>query len=73
MTIADHRILVGTGPDGWEIPLDGSVACEEKNNILILYTGEKEWTLIPLRSIDNADLVRERILQKTKRTEKKRG
>ena len=72
MALEDRRILVGTGPQSWEIPLDGSVICEEKNNILILYTGEKEWTLVPLKSIDNADLVRERILQKTKRLEKTR-
>ena len=71
MTIGDHRILVGDGPEGWEIPLDGSVVCEEKNNILILYTKQNEWTLIPLQSIDKADRVRERILRNTKRLEKK--
>ena len=72
MELEDRRILVGTGPQSWEIPLDGSVVCEEKNNILILYTGEKEWTLIPLKSIENGNLVREKILRNTKRLEKKR-
>ena len=71
MTLQNDRILVGDGPGGWEIPLDGSIFCEEKNNILILYTGPKEWTLIPLKSIEMADEVRTRILRNTKHLDKK--
>ena len=72
MHIGADRILVGEGTERWEIPLDGSVVFEEKNNILILHTAEREWTLVPLGSIENGDRVRERILRDTKRTEKKR-
>lgn len=54
--------------DRWTIPLDGSVICEERNNVLVLYTGETEWTLIPLQSIKEPEAVKSRILQRTKRT-----
>ena len=58
MRIGADRILMGTGPEQWEIPLDGSVICEEKNNILILHTARREWTLIPCKALDQCDRVR---------------
>lgn len=63
-------VTVGNGIGAsWEIPLDGTIPCEEKNDILILYTDTHEWTLIPLNAIDAAkrEQVRSRILQNTKR------
>lgn len=63
LTIHPDRIAVSGGA---EIPLDGSVPCKERNKVLILETGESEWTLIPLRQLENADEVRARVLQGTR-------
>lgn len=58
----------GLGP-AWEIPLDGTVACEEKNEILVLYIGKGEEALLPLREVppEMREQVRQTVLQNTKR------
>lgn len=73
MTMYPDSITVSTGcKPSWEIPLDGSIVCEEKNDVLILYTGRSEWTLLPLEAIPEGirDAVRDRILQHTARLQK---
>lgn len=73
MLLREHTISVCTGEAApWEIPLDGSVICEEKNKLLILHTGKAEWMILPLRSIPEGlrQTVRSQILHKTKRLEK---
>lgn len=73
MTMYPDSIIVRTGCNpSWEIPLDGSIVCEEKDNVLILYTGRSEWTLLPLDSVPEGirDAVRDRVMQKTTRLKK---
>ena len=73
MTMYPDSITVSTvSKPSWEIPLDGSIVCEEKDNVLILYTGRSEWTLLPLNSVPDGirDAVRDRILQNTVRLQK---
>lgn len=51
MEICPHGILVGSGAEQWEIPLDGTVAYEEYENLMVLHTAQEELTIIPLRCI----------------------
>lgn len=70
LTITDTELQINRQfVNGWSIPLDGSVVCEERNGVLILNADQKEWTLIPLKSIPQQELVRARILQNTRRLE----
>lgn len=69
MTLGTNTATVRSGlSEPWTFPLDGSVVCEEKNDLLVLHTGPKEWLLLPLSSIAEGkrDLVHGRLLQATK-------
>lgn len=73
LIIDSDWIHVSSGTvQSWRIPLDGSIVCEEKNGILILYTGQSEWMLLPLQYVaeQQRDQVRNWILKNTKQIEK---
>jgi hypothetical protein len=73
LTVAADGLTIGNGlVSSLQIPLDNTVFCEEKNDVLILYTGENEWTIVPLRIFapEQQGAVCSTILQHTKRLEK---
>lgn len=69
MEVYPQEIRMGSGVDRWEIPLDGSVECEEYENLLVLHTGESELAILPLRCVEPHHLtdVQARILSGTHR------
>ena len=52
MEVYPDRIRMGEGEKSWKIPLDGSVICEEYNNLMVLHTGDEELTVLPLRCVE---------------------
>jgi len=48
MEVYPQEIRMGHGDERWDIPLDGSVLCEEYDNLLVLHTDEAELTVLPL-------------------------
>lgn len=66
------QVHLGIYPDrievagGDTVPLNGTVPCRERNKIMILSTGEKEWLLIPMKSVENPDAVRAAITAGTR-------
>lgn len=69
MEVYPQEIRMGHGEERWEIPLNGSVECEEYENLLVLHTGDLELTVLPLRCIEPHRLsdVQARILAGTHR------
>lgn len=53
LDVYPHEIRVSQGAGQlWEVPLDGSVPCEQYKDLLVLHTGETELLVVPLRSLD---------------------
>ena len=45
-------IEIGKGDGYWEIPLDGTSLCTQRNNLIILTTPDGKMLILPLRSVE---------------------
>lgn len=54
--IYPDNIVVSENDKEWEIPLDGSLKCEELDNMMLIYLEDKRVFVVPLRCVE-PDLV----------------
>ena len=52
MEIHSDFVQMGQGEKAWKFFLNGSVLCEEYDNMYVLHTKEKEMVILPFRCVD---------------------